>query len=331
MHASLSLFVAALVGSAAANQIPNSAWYGKSSWATGSSSSVPTSSSSSSSSTPTVSPPINTAPTYTGPHPSKTTEVLTSFTTTTVCPITYTRWDHSSAEIVTSYTTSTLTVTSCKSGCNHHPTSYPQPPASNTTVPVPPTKPTHPPHHGGGGHTLTNVYPTTITTSYTKFVPCSTPVATSAGTTYYSTWLTPTALPTTYVSTCTDTYTSAQPTKTPVGPVDTCPAVKTVTVTVGGGAQPTAPPKDCKSCYEVHTLTLTNGQTSVITITHTKHTQKPTTEVKPTTDVQPTGTGKPNPPKPTGSGSLPSGSAPGYPHGTGNLKWHKPSPTKVHW
>lgn len=297
MHTSTRLFLAALVGSAAANYIPHSTW----------------SSNSTTSSSTTL------------PQPSKTTEVLTTFATTTVCPVTTTRYHHSSVEIITTYTTSTLTVTSCKSGCQTHSTTLP---ASNTTALTPSAKPTHPPHSGGPW--LTTVYPTTIVTTYTKFVPCSTPIATSSGTTYYSTWLTPTFIPSSYVSTCTNSYTRTPPTATPVvpvqpvtpvGPVDTCipPTTITITKTITSGASiPTPPPADCKSCYEIHTLTLTNGQTSIITVTHTKPPHKPTSSTKAT---QPTGTGSPS--KPTGTG--------GYPQGTGNVEWHKPSVSAQAW
>src|ERR1700761_5739765 len=80
-------------------------------------------------------------------------QVLTTYTTVTTCPITYTRRHGSSVELSTSYTTSTITVTSCKEGCNHpHPTGKPTTSTKQPTGPV------------------------TVTDYITKFVPCSTPV-----------------------------------------------------------------------------------------------------------------------------------------------------------
>jgi hypothetical protein len=292
MHTYTPFFLAALVSSAAANYIPYSSW---------------------------------TSNSTTLPQPSKTTQVLTTFATTTVCPVTTTRYHHSSVEIITTYTTSTLTVTSCKYGCQTDSTTLP---ISNTTWGPTPTKATHTPHTGGPW--LTTVYPTTVVTTYTKFVPCSTPIATSSGTTYYSTWLTPTFIPSSYISTCTDSYALTPPIATPVvpvqpvtpvSPVNTCAPPKTITITktiTSSPSIPTPPLTGCKSCYEAHTLTLTNGQTSIITITHTKPPHKPTTSTKAT---QPTGTGSPS--KPTGTG--------GYPQGTGNLEWHKPSVSPKAW
>jgi hypothetical protein len=109
----------------------------------------------------------------------------------------------------------------------------------------------------------------------------------------------------------------------PVAPAaSTCPPAATVTVTIvaNTGALPTvAPPASCKSCFEVHTLTLTNGQTSVITITH-----QPTGSAKPTQSAKPTKTSS----TPVGTGSVPTGTGA---VGTGNIKWHKRSATPKAW
>jgi len=137
-------------------------------------------------------------------------EDLTTYITTTLCPITITRHHGSTVELSTSYTTSTITVTSCKGGCHKPP-------------PPPPTHTPHPP------------YPPVTKTEYTtKFIPCSTEV-TEGGHTWYSTWLTPSVIPTTYV-----VY------PTPTNSV--CPPAATVTVTktitVGPHHSGTPPPNN---------------------------------------------------------------------------------------
>lgn len=233
----------------------------------------------------------------------------------------------SSSSLTSSSSSTPTSMINTPLGTGH--TTLPQPSktidANASTSTPPPTQSTNPPQAGGSW--LTTIYPTTVVSTSTKFVPCSTPVAASAGTTYYSTWLTPTLIPTSYVSTCTESYTTVTPTTTPVAPVlpattptgETCPTAKTVTITqviTAGSSLPTTPPADCKSCYEVHTLTLTNGQTSVITLTHTQSTNKPTTI------AEPTGTGS----TPTGTGSTPTGTG-SSPQGTGNVKWRRANVT----
>jgi hypothetical protein len=236
-----------------------------------------------------------------------------TYTTETICPVTYTH----GTEVKTTLTTSTITVTSCKGGCHK---------------PTPPPVYTPPPH--GGDHTITKTY-TTIT--YT-FVPCSTSVGNNDHSVIYSTYLSQSAITKTYTTYEVVKPTPAPPaiTPTPEAPKPgTCPptvttitqiidnfscppappaVTSTVTVTVG---KPPAPP--CHEC--VKSYTVTEGDfTTCITYTYevppTKSTVTPVTPgskppyTKPTTPVStppvytlpPHGTGKSSSsiPKPTG-------------------------------
>jgi hypothetical protein len=93
----------------------------------------------------------------------------TTYTTTTVCPVTKTY----GTQIVTTETTSTVTVTACKNGC--HPETY----ASST--PAPSKYEVTPPK---------DVTTTYIQTTY-AWIPVSTPVGQTGYNTIYSTYLTP--------------------------------------------------------------------------------------------------------------------------------------------
>ncbi|KAA8643847.1 hypothetical protein EYZ11_005425 [Aspergillus tanneri] len=123
----------------------------------------------------------------------------------------------------------------------------------------------------------------TSTITLTTFEPCSTPVTTRDGTTYYSTWLTTsvyettTCYTTTYnprTATHTAAATNAHVTAHPgVSVPSNCPSPETVTktetVTVGGngdGSLPTVHPgKPCARC-ETITYTNTYGHTKTIVI-----------------------------------------------------------------
>jgi hypothetical protein len=100
--------------------------------------------------------------------PQPTTTEYTTYTTTTVCPITQTH----GTQIITTSTTSTVTVTSCKKGCHQQ---------TSAIVPTPTPSQSKPPQD----------VTTTITQTTYKWVPCSTPVGHNGGTTVYSTYLTP--------------------------------------------------------------------------------------------------------------------------------------------
>jgi hypothetical protein len=87
---------------------------------------------------------------------------LTTYTTTTVCPVTETH----GTQVVTTLTTSTATITSCKGGCGYETTAVPPKPTSSK-----------PADH------------TTVVTTY-EWVPCSTEVGHSGTAKIYSTYLT---------------------------------------------------------------------------------------------------------------------------------------------
>jgi len=294
MHAP-TLLLAALVSivSAGGHGYSNSTISSTSSHAVTSSSSLSSSSSSySHSSKPTSSSASLTSSSKLSSSTSVTS--LTTYTTVTTCPITYTHYSGSSIAYSTGYTTSTLTVTSCKGGCT------PPPPPPQKPTP-PPTKPSQP------------AGPVTVTDTITKFVPCSTPVTDSTGKTiYYSTWLTATYIPTTYVT----TYTAIPP-PPPVKSATVCPPEKTVTetvyVTVGVPSNPT-PPAGGPGGNSGKPETSTKVET---------HSGKPETTTKSApsstkTYVPPSGTGSgPKPPQGTGSG----------PKSSDSKTWTFPSPS----
>ncbi|KAE8356084.1 hypothetical protein BDV28DRAFT_145583 [Aspergillus coremiiformis] len=170
---------------------------------------------------------------------------------------------------------------------------------------------------GKPGSTIT----TTITDTITKttFKPCSTPVHTEGGTTYYSSWVTASTYETTTCYTTTQvlasppteaptvpaqtTTTNAGAAPTHAGGSDTCPEASTVTVyvTVGSGTAPTnAPGGPCNHC-ETITYTNTQGHTTTIVIPPVSQTTGGTS----TETSKPTGTGS-QPTKPTGTGNAPA-------------------------
>jgi hypothetical protein len=216
-------------------------------------------------------------------------QVLTTYTTVTTCPITYTRRHGSSVELSTSYTTSTITVTSCKEGCNHpHPTGKPTTSTKQPTGPV------------------------TVTDYITKFVPCSTPVTGNNGETlYYSTWLTATYIPTTYVT----SYVAPAPTASSCPPAATVTTTVYATVTVNAG-QPSGGAGVPVSHSQHHTKPSSAASSS----------SKPTT-VKSSSSLSGTGTG--SKPTGTGSGYQPphgTGSW-GPPPKSSSIKYNWPAPS----
>ncbi|GAM90738.1 hypothetical protein ANO11243_087830 [Dothideomycetidae sp. 11243] len=158
------------------------------------------------------------------PAPTTTTEtqINTVYTTTTVCPITTTLVDEEVTRTITSLTMSTLTVTSCQSGCNHDAT------AVVTTITASASKsamylPVPTPITETLTRLATEVHPVT------QFIKCSTPVTTIDSKTFYSTWLSVEFTETT--ATVTETaYQTIQPEPTGT-PMATCPP-NTVCVTV---------------------------------------------------------------------------------------------------
>ena len=177
---------------------------------------------------------------------SPSTETLTTYTTITVCPVTQT----SGTRIITTLTTSTITITSCKGGCHHQPTT--------------PSTP-----HSTGLSSI--VYPTTITTSTPIFVPTSSAVSSQGATTYYSTWLSASYTTKIYSTEVTVWRTkTTQPSLAAVTSTalasGTCPAPTTVYSTVYITVAPQTPPKECHTCYETHTYT-ESGTTTCVTFT----------------------------------------------------------------
>ncbi|BAE64438.1 unnamed protein product [Aspergillus oryzae RIB40] len=191
---------------------------------------------------------------------------------------------------------------------------------------------------GGSGSVPGTTVTSTITDTITKttFKPCSTPVHTEGGTTYYSSWVTAstyettTCYTTTTVLTSTPTAAPTAPAETTVAPApsgghgsETCPPASTVTVYVtvgngGSGATNTVAPggqggHHCERC-ETITYTNTQGYTTTIVIppiaepTGTETEKTTTTEVPSTTETnKPTGTGShPTHTKPTGTGNGPA-------------------------
>jgi hypothetical protein len=236
------------------------------------------------------------------------TEVLTTYTTTTVCPVTQTY----GTEVITTITTSTITVTSCKAGCHHQPT----PPASS---PVHPTE---------GPVTETQ----TITATTYTFVPCSTSIGHNGPAVIYSTYLTASYYPTTYYTTKViyptpapqppvETSKPQPPVVTPAGncpaastvtvtiappavtPVDNCPAASTITVTI-------VPPPPAG--YETKTYTVTeHGYPTTITVTvpvtETPIQTPQSTPYQPQPPLSTGGSASSGIPQPTGHGPYPTG------------------------
>ncbi|EON69462.1 hypothetical protein W97_08722 [Coniosporium apollinis CBS 100218] len=322
MRAPITLLFAALLGSAAATQSYTPLWptvgapHPTGGSSTGSTSLAPKPTQSTSHPQP--------KPTGTGDDkpPAGSTETLTTYTTVTTCPITYTQTRSSSIHITTSLTTKTLTITSCKANCHGRPTDSPKPPfPSNSTQSSKQTWAT-----GTEAQTITSVYPTTITKAYTTFVPCSTEVGTSTSggktITYYSSWVTPSRSTTIYTSLCTTTYTlSPHPPAATIGasnpiltvPAPTiCPPPTTVYTTIY--VTPSAPPRDCQSCYEIITATISGTKTTTLTITRHPETEKPE-------EHKPTGTDGSSKPRTSGTGK-------------GTWSWTTLKPTGVgyyHW
>lgn len=229
-------------------------------------------------------------------YPSST-ETITTYTTTTVCPVTET----TGTQVITTLTTSIITITSCKGGCHQS-----TPPSS------PPSTPTGP---------SSIVVPTVLTTSSYVFIPVSSSVGHNGHTTVYSTYLTSEVVSKTY-STWATIYPSTvtPPTVTPpvvTPPSGSCPAPATVTVTV---TAPPPPPTNCPDCTKTYTIT-ESGTTTCITVTNypTTTTYVSSIETPPssvpggpggpssTSTYQPsgpigTGTGYPTHPHPSGTG-----------------------------
>jgi hypothetical protein len=170
-------------------------------------------------------------------------QTITTYTTTTVCPITTTI----GTQVITTTTTSTITVTSCKGGCNYKPTTPVIPPPSNTGNPI--------------------TVPTTYLSTVWSFAPSSTSVGQNGGKTIYSTALASTPIVNT-IYTSYITYPTVVPPPQPPVTVATpagsnCPAPVTVysTVTVVAGQTP------CYDCT-VKTYTVTeSGKPITITVT----------------------------------------------------------------
>ena len=220
----------------------------------------------------------------------------------------------SGTHTTTSLTTSVVTVTSCKHGCET---------AKPTTTHIP-------------GDTTSIIYSTStfpVTKTLTQFVPHSSPVFSESGKTYYSTSLSTTHVLTSYTTTEVHTITGVPTPSKPVSPVvpstpaehtsvvveGTCAPATTVYVTKPTNCPPGAsyvtitetiytgmPPKPTSGSgsgsgshtTETATITLGNGQTTTVVITYTA-TSTPSGHEH-----------KPNPPFPTGTGSNHGGSHP---------------------
>ncbi|KAL1989024.1 hypothetical protein VTN96DRAFT_5787 [Rasamsonia emersonii] len=210
----------------------------------------------------------------------------------------------------------------------------PSPPlATGTLVPPNGSNPSPP-----GGETTTIIE----TITKTSFVPCSTPVTTHRGTTYYSTWLTTSLYTTTTHYTTSVPAASATPTPASggagIGPGGVCPPAPTVTVTVTPGVG------DGEHCEKCQTITYVNiyGVTTTIIVPPPPpppttspydghgHGHSHTTTTKTTTPATSTHSSRPSGTAPIGTGSRPSGTAPsgtgtrssrtGHPAGTGSVK-----------
>ncbi|KAE8152060.1 hypothetical protein BDV25DRAFT_138223 [Aspergillus avenaceus] len=199
------------------------------------------------------------------------------------------------------------------------------------------TTPSHTPTHshpvlstggnGGDSHTVTapggsGTVTSTITDTITKttFKPCSTPVHTQDGTTYYSSWVTASTYETTTCYTTTAVLTNppavpttmAKPHTTGAG-TETCPPPSTVTVYVAvgdeNGKSGSGIGHNCKHC-ETITYTNTHGHSTTIVIPPIKptasETEKTTVEETSTPTNKPTGTGSHTKPAGTGNGPAPT-------------------------
>ena len=149
-------------------------------------------------------------------YSSATETTMTTYETTTVCPVTQTKTYGSSVAIETKLTTSTITVTTCKNGCHHSTKPYPTGTGYSsstgtgihgtgyTSTPSASNAPTHATSLPGD-ITTTNYITTTMPYTITSFVPCSTSIGGGPGKTIYSTWLSETYIPTSTVSVITST------------------------------------------------------------------------------------------------------------------------------
>ncbi|KAG8630783.1 hypothetical protein KVT40_002402 [Elsinoe batatas] len=214
------------------------------------------------------------------------TRVETTYTTTTICPITTTSINGGSTTVVTTLTTSTLTVTSCQSGCDID-TSGPEAIATASNpilylpVPIPRTE--------------TSIITDTETRTITNFVPSSTFVTTIGQNTFFSTWINIVYSTVTEIVTRT-AYETFFPTPTVV-PTSSCPqGVVCETITASG-----APP--------VPTVTIT-GSYEPATNTPISPNASPSYPISsfPTPNI-PTG-GFPTNPGPIPTDSFPSGVRP---------------------
>ncbi|KAL4891848.1 hypothetical protein BDV59DRAFT_181080 [Aspergillus ambiguus] len=178
----------------------------------------------------------------------------------------------------------------------------------------------------GGGQIST----VTDTITSTTFIPCSTPIGTQGGTTFFSTWLTTSVWETTTCFTTTVPTSNPTPvvTEQPVLPTGSgvpggganCiippPVTSTVTVTVGSGGNGNGPTVTQKPgsgggsgpCERCETVTFTNTQGHITTIVIPPFTVEPestTTPTGPATSANttvPTTTSK----RPIGTGTFPS-------------------------
>ncbi|KAF2868636.1 hypothetical protein BDV95DRAFT_118302 [Massariosphaeria phaeospora] len=261
------------------------------------------------------------------------TEVLTTYTTTTVCPVTETH----GTKVITSLTTSVITITSCKAGCHHEPTPTPGPNPgpgdSNYPVTVPTTITTTTftwvPCSTSVGHSGPSViYSSFLTPSYypttyvTDVLVYPTPKPESPDVTPASPEHPPVYTPGTPQPPVETPGAPHPPTVTPApenppvyppGTPEECPAPVTITVTVGGGAEP------CHAC-ETKTYTITeHGTATTFTVTVTPEATGPVN----TPHSTPYG---PNPPHSTPYGPNPpvgptGGSSTGVPHPTGYIPY----------
>ncbi|KAF4550732.1 Hypothetical protein D9617_16g015210 [Elsinoe fawcettii] len=157
------------------------------------------------------------------------TRVETTYTTTTICPVTTTSVNAGSTTVLTTLTTSTLTVTSCQSGCGLNRTAPgPTASASNPILYLPVPSP----------RTETSVITDTATRTLTSFVPYSTIATTIGQNTFFSTWLNIVYSTTTEIVTRT-AYETFFPNPT-AEPTSSCPA-NTVYVTVTAPGVPPVP------------------------------------------------------------------------------------------
>lgn len=192
-----------------------------------------------------------------------------------------------------------------KTGTSSKYTPSPTPPLA-TGAPVPPNG-SHPYPPGGE---------TTITETITKttFVPCSTPVNTYRGTTYYSTWLT-TSLYTTTTHYTTSVPAAASTTPAPggagIGPGGVCPPAPTVTVTVTPESSGNGNGERCEKCQTITYINIYGVTTTIVvppptTSPHDDHSHRTTTTTTHTPATS-TRSSRPSGTAPVGTGSRPSG------------------------